>query len=109
MAQPRQDRKFINGFFAKRFWQRDDAEMISIGLKKDEFIRDIEAMSADDRGFINLTMGSQKADPAKFSLFPQEDRRDKSSSAYSSAKSNTQPSRPSSSTPPPDDTDDLPF
>lgn len=103
MGQQKQDRKFVNGFYGKRVWADGDNELFGIGLKKKDFIKNIEAIPEDANGFINLTMGSQKADHDKFSLWPREEKKQSSSSSTSSQA----PS--SSSLPPADDTDDLPF
>lgn len=106
MAQ-QNDRKFVNGFFAKQVWADGDRQLLGVGIKKDEFIKNLQAIRADENGFINLTMGSQKADPLKFSLFESDYKKGNSSSSSSSSSNNKPSSSPS--TPPPDDTDDLPF
>lgn len=119
MAQPQQktDRKFINAFFGKRVWRDGndpDRELFSIGLKKADFLSEIDAIQEDDRGFINLTMGSQKADPSKMSLFEQEKKHD-SAGGKQQTKYQSKSTPPSKSSPKQkeetaaDDSDDLPF
>lgn len=107
MAQ-RQDRKFVNGLFARRVWADGKNELFGIGIKKDEFIRNIQAIPADSKGFINLTLGSQKTDYDKFSLWLKDEQQNNNSSSYSNNRSTPPPPSTSSNLPPSDD-DDLPF
>lgn len=105
-------RRFVNGAFIKRVWVDDDDssnELFNVGLKKDDFIAEIEKLEADERGFINLSMGSQKENRDKFSLWEKEDKPAQSRSRTSS--NNTRSSTPPRETPVAevDDTDDLPF
>lgn len=109
MAQ-RQDRKFVNGLFARRVWADGKNELFGIGIKKDEFIRNIQAIPADSTGFINLTLGSQKTDYDKFSLWLKDEQQNNSNSYSNNRSTQTPPPPPpTSSNLPPSDDDDLPF
>jgi hypothetical protein len=60
-----QKKEFINGLFVKRGTE----PFIKIGVLKKEFIKQIEAMETDEKGFFNLTMAPQKNDPSKYSVW----------------------------------------
>lgn len=111
MGQPRQDRQFVNGAFIKRVWvDKNDSsnELFSMGLKKKDFIAEIEKLEEDERGFVNLSMGSQKANRDKFSLWEKEPM---TQSSNGSSKSSSTPASKAKQEEPAiaDDTDDLPF
>lgn len=58
--------QYIQGAFIK---QAKNESFIDFGIKKKEFLESIEGLVADEKGFINLTIGKQKADPNKYSLW----------------------------------------
>lgn len=60
-----QKKEFINGLFVKKATD----PFIKIGVRKDEFIKQIQALETDEKGFFNLTMAPQKNDPSKFSVW----------------------------------------
>lgn len=60
-----QKKEFVNGLFVKR----GTDPFIKIGVLKKEFIKQIEAIEPDEKGFFNLTMAPQKNDPSKFSVW----------------------------------------
>ncbi len=93
------DRKWVNGMFVKKVWQSDDKEtaLFGIGIKKQEFLAEITALQADDRGFINLTMGAQKDDIKKYSVWLDD-------KSQRPAKTSSAPAQKSTST-----EDELPF
>ena len=59
-------REFIKGLFVKK---SNNDTFINIGVKKQEFLDHIETLKTDEKGFINLTMASQKNDPSKYSVW----------------------------------------
>lgn len=59
-------KEFINGLFVKK---GKTEPFIEIGVKKQEFLKHIESLEADEKGFFNLTMAPQKNDPSKFSVW----------------------------------------
>ncbi len=67
--------KYVNAIFLKKNWE-DPADpgniLIRVGIKKAEFLKEIQAIQEDPRGFINLTIGRQKQDPSKFSMWQDE-------------------------------------
>jgi hypothetical protein len=66
---------YIQGAFIK---QSKNESFIDFGIKKKEFLESIEGLVADEKGFINLTIGKQKADPSKYSLWLNEWKPDSS-------------------------------
>lgn len=52
---------FINGIFAK-----ESKYGVSIGIRLEEFIAQARA-KVDEKGFVNIKMNRQKADPTKYS------------------------------------------
>lgn len=58
--------QYIQGAFIK---QSKNESFIDFGIKKKEFLESIEGLVADERGFINLTIAKQKADPTKYSIW----------------------------------------
>lgn len=59
-------KEFINGLFVKK---GKTEPFIEIGVKKEDFLKHIQKLEADEKGFFNLTMAPQKNDPAKFSVW----------------------------------------
>lgn len=112
MGQPRQDRQFVNGAFIKRVWvDKNDSsnELFNVGLKKKDFIAEIEKLEEDERGFVNLSMGSQKADRDKFSLWEKEPMTQSSNRSSKSSSTSTASQAKQEEPAVADDTDDLPF
>ena len=63
-----QSKEYINGIFVtKREGQY--GEFFSLGIKKDELIKTLQGMEADDKGFVNLTMTPQKSNASKYSVY----------------------------------------
>jgi len=58
-------KEFIKGLFVKK----SNDTFINIGVKKQEFLNHIETLKTDEKGFINLTMATQKNDPSKYSVW----------------------------------------
>jgi hypothetical protein len=73
-------RKWLEKVFIKKVWSDGDrplpAFMLGVGAVKEDLLAQIEAIPADDRGFINFTIGTQKKDPTKYSIWQDEGRRD---------------------------------
>lgn len=117
MSATTKERDYIDGVFMKKFWNNSDntSIMVGVGLKKREVIDQLEAMEEDEKGFVNLVMGTQKSDQSKFSLW--KDNRDnapaKTSPPPPSANKKSPPPTKTKNTPQPpvaeDDDDDLPF
>lgn len=59
-------KEFINGLFVKK---GKTEPFIEIGVKKQDFLKHIESLQADEKGFFNLTMAPQKNDPNKYSVW----------------------------------------
>jgi hypothetical protein len=59
-------KEFINGLFVKK---GKTEPFIEVGVKKQDFIKHIESIQADEKGFFNLTMAPQKNDPNKYSVW----------------------------------------
>jgi len=65
---PKSNKEYINGIFISRK-EGQYGEFFNVGVKKEEFLKSIEAIAEDDRGFINLTMTPQKSDPSRLSVY----------------------------------------
>lgn len=74
MSGTTKDREYINGVFMSKTWGNDDNSSIMgrIGIKKEEFIEQLMGIDEDERGFINLSFGTQKNDEKKFSLWKDD-------------------------------------
>lgn len=75
MSENKTKPKYINAIFLKKIWEKPEDPsnlLLSVGIKKEQFIKEIQALVADPRGFINLTIGRQKVDTAKYSLWLDE-------------------------------------
>jgi hypothetical protein len=107
MAYQKQDRKFVNSIFLTKTWGEGDSILISTGINRDEFIKELKALPANEKGFVNLTIGTQKNDSNKFSMWLNEGRQSSSSSSASSSKPTPAPQL--KQTVEPSSTDDLPF
>lgn len=114
------NRKYINSFFGKKSYQDGDSMLFSVGLKKKDFLKEINALPENENGFINLTIGTQKADQNKISLFIDEFDPDKrhqeavKSSGKKPAATSSKPSgkvtgKPKKVEEQEEETDDLPF
>jgi hypothetical protein len=60
------ENKFVPGVFAKT---GKNPAFINIGIKLDDFKKYINKLKPDDRGFVNFSMGKQKSDPSKYSMW----------------------------------------
>lgn len=58
---------YINGIFVKRSPKKP--EYINIGLKKAEFLKAVQELKEDEKGFINLTMAENRAKDGKYSVW----------------------------------------
>lgn len=63
------ERKFINGAYLKKVYDKNDSLLIGFGFIKDKFIAELQALQPDERGFVNLTIGTQKNDKSKYSIW----------------------------------------
>lgn len=73
------NRQYVNGAFFKKVYEKNDALIIGVGIKKKEFIENLQALPEDGRGFVNLTIGTQKKDKNKFSLWVDDYDKNKAS------------------------------
>jgi len=103
MGQPK---NYLNGIFAKKKTGQY-GEFFSVGLKKKEFIEQLNRIQEDERGFVNLVMTPQQADPSKYSVY--EDNWKPNSSANNAAASNPRTPATDSMMADPGVSDDLPF
>ena len=87
-----------NNYIKGCFIRQPHENILSIGIKKDEFIKSIEELEVNEKGYCNLTI-KKKKEPGKFgdTHFLVENR-------YQFE--NRKPSNPESL---PEDDDDLPF
>lgn len=110
---------WVNSFFAKLVWWEGKNEntpppsvLISLGIKKETLLEEINKLPVSDKGFINLTLGQkQKNDPQKLSTWfevragqPSGNYASKPSASYSA--NNGGGYKPKQE---PEATDDLPF
>ena len=95
-------RKYINGVFLRKVWEDipRGGILIGQGINKEEYLKEIQAIPADDRGFINLTIGTQRNDTSKLSLWLDDRPRPSVDNNYK---------KPGDERTSPNDTDDLPF
>lgn len=77
-------KEFINGLFVKK---GKTEPFIEIGIKKQEFLKHIESLQADEKGFFNLTMAPQKNDPNKYSVWVNDWKPNKNEGSKKSAVS----------------------
>ena len=60
------ENKFIPGVFAKA---GKNPAYINIGIRLEEFKKYINELTPDAKGFVNFSMGKQKVDPSKYSMW----------------------------------------
>lgn len=113
MAQ-QNDKEYVNSIFIKKVYENGDNRLYGVGVKKKDFLKQIEALEENEKGFINLTMGTQKNDTDKMSLWvdnrePQASSSSKSDSGKSSKSTGSSKSTTKKKTEEEDDGDDLPF
>lgn len=94
------NRTYFEGAWIRRVWASEDKsrEILSFGIKVEEFIKQLQKTPPNDNGIVNLTICSQKEDNNKFSLFYEP---------YNPNKGGTSNKDKSPSTS--SDSDDLPF
>jgi hypothetical protein len=61
-------KNYLNGIFVKKK-SGQFGEFFSVGIKKADLISQLNSMKEDERGFVNLVMTSQQADPSKYSVY----------------------------------------
>jgi len=69
MSNQKEHGPFINGIVGKVVWRKDDRFLVGLGFKKEVIIKELQALPANENGFINLTMGTQKDDTSKISTW----------------------------------------
>lgn len=103
-------RVLINGLFTKIVWT-DPADpariLLSQGFKRDEFIKELMKLPVNPRGFVDITLSTQRADKKKLTAFYQEytPSGGNANKTFSQQPASQQPAPASPSSP----TDDLPF
>lgn len=66
-------KKYLNSIYVKKTYSSvEGGIMLGVGIKKEDLLRELQAIPADERGWINLSMGSQKNNPDKFSTWLDE-------------------------------------
>lgn len=88
MGQPK---NYLNGIFVKKKTGQY-GEFFSIGIKKKEFIEQLQRLQEDGKGFVNLTMTPQRDDASKYSVY--EDNWKPTSSANNAANTASNPRTP---------------
>lgn len=63
------ERKFLDGAFLKEVYRSEESMLVSLGINKAKFIAELQAIPANEKGFFNLTIGPQKNDKKKWSMW----------------------------------------
>lgn len=85
-------RKYLNGAFLKQSYNRNDSLLINMWVPNlAEFVKEIQALTPDEKGGINLTIGTQKADKTKYSLWVDDRPRGGGGQVASSQQSGYRP------------------
>jgi hypothetical protein len=98
---------YLDSIFMSRGWDDPSNPFNFIGrmgIKKEDFIGELNALQADERGFINLDFTPQRADPKKFSVSVNNFKPQKKAGGAPYKAPLQKTSVPSSAAP-----DDLPF
>lgn len=109
--QQTKNKKFINGVFVRKVWQDEtkvDNSLYSIGIKKEDLLHYLNETEADERGFINWSMGAQVSDSKKMSLWENDFNPTQNRSGGSNYNKSNKPTYKAPA-PAVDDADDLPF
>lgn len=72
-----ENNKFAQGVFIKK---GKNPKFTDVGIKIEDFIKYLKTLKPDARGFVNFSVGTQKADPSKFSMWVNTWTPDKSKS-----------------------------
>ena len=98
---------YLDSIFMSRGWDDPSNPFNFIGrmgIKKEDFIGELNALQADERGFINLDFSPQRADPKKFSVSVNNFKPQKQAGGTPYKAKEAAPK-----TPAPASSDDLPF
>lgn len=110
MGQPQQEKKnYVNGIFAKRVWTDGDRQLFSLGVKKAALIKELQSLKENENGFVNLTMGTQKDNTEKFSVWVDDYIKTNASSSSSQKTTNSKPATKQTQSASVEADDDLPF
>ncbi len=63
----KQAKQYMNGVFVTKV-EGSYGPFFRMGIKKEEFIKNLNALEADAKGFVNFTMSEQRADASKYSV-----------------------------------------
>lgn len=68
-----EQKQYLNSIFVKKanWTDRNDPSniLLGAGIKVDEFIKELQKIPQKANGFINLSIGRQKNDPSKYSVW----------------------------------------
>lgn len=76
------ENKYVPGVFAK---EGKNPAFINIGIKLADLREYLDTLKPDEKGFVNFSMGKQKKDPSKYSMWLDTWKPDKSKSSSSSS------------------------
>lgn len=60
------ENKFAQGVFIKK---AKNPKFTDVGIKIEDFIKYLKTLTPDSRGFVNFSVGTQKSDTSKFSMW----------------------------------------
>jgi hypothetical protein len=102
-------KNWVNSLYVKRKWSDGSGkELISVGVKKKDFLLFLQKVEENKNGFVNITLGTQTNDVDKFSAW-LDDKGQNGSNSTSTNTSQSTPTQTSNSSQPSNDNDDLPF
>lgn len=92
-------KNYLNKIYIKKTWEdENDAGnvLLSAGILRDEFIKELMALPVTEKGYVNLTFGRQKGDPSKWSAWTDDYVKNQQATGFASTTPST-------------DNDSLPF
>ena len=95
-------KEYVNGIFVSQH-EGQYGEYFSVGINKENFIKELESLEPNEKGMVNFFMSAQKSNPNKLSVYRLTGggNREKSETSYK------QPGQSKATLP--DDDDGLPF
>jgi len=74
MADQKPPKQYVNAIFVQKKWEdkSTDSVLYSVGIKVEDFIKELKKWPTNDKGMLNLTLVTQKSDKNKMSLFYEE-------------------------------------
>ncbi len=86
----KQDRNWADGMFIQSK-QTQHGEIFSIGIKREEFIKWLNKLPANQKGMVNLSAAYRKEDASKLSIWENDWKPDGKKKASSEDDSNDLP------------------